>query len=118
MSFFPTLEDIPDQCSSSPCNDEGTVRCEDKKGDFLCHCFTGWTGARCDKGTLITMHSKREYIYRWTVRARAQQRLNFCTVIFVIQCHLRRLWIAVTSVTFVLTANSCTVQRYSFPSLF
>uniref|UniRef100_A0A7N8XTK6 Growth arrest-specific 6 n=1 Tax=Mastacembelus armatus TaxID=205130 RepID=A0A7N8XTK6_9TELE len=40
---------IPDQCSSSPCNAEGTVRCEDKKGDFLCHCFTGWAGARCEK---------------------------------------------------------------------
>uniref|UniRef100_A0A7N8Y9V0 Growth arrest-specific 6 n=1 Tax=Mastacembelus armatus TaxID=205130 RepID=A0A7N8Y9V0_9TELE len=47
--FIFTLEDIPDQCSSSPCNAEGTVRCEDKKGDFLCHCFTGWAGARCEK---------------------------------------------------------------------
>uniref|UniRef100_A0A8D3CYM5 Protein S n=1 Tax=Scophthalmus maximus TaxID=52904 RepID=A0A8D3CYM5_SCOMX len=43
------VHNIPDQCSPSPCNDRGTVRCEDKKGDFLCHCFTGWTGARCDK---------------------------------------------------------------------
>uniref|UniRef100_A0A673AHQ2 Growth arrest-specific 6 n=1 Tax=Sphaeramia orbicularis TaxID=375764 RepID=A0A673AHQ2_9TELE len=43
------IKDIPDQCSPSPCNARGTVRCEDKKGDFLCHCFTGWTGARCEK---------------------------------------------------------------------
>ncbi|XP_035507919.1 growth arrest-specific protein 6 [Morone saxatilis] len=43
------VHNIPDQCSPSPCNARGTVRCEDKKGDFLCHCFTGWTGARCDK---------------------------------------------------------------------
>uniref|UniRef100_A0A7N9ATL2 Growth arrest-specific 6 n=1 Tax=Mastacembelus armatus TaxID=205130 RepID=A0A7N9ATL2_9TELE len=43
------VHNIPDQCSSSPCNAEGTVRCEDKKGDFLCHCFTGWAGARCEK---------------------------------------------------------------------
>uniref|UniRef100_A0A8C6TSN7 Growth arrest-specific 6 n=1 Tax=Neogobius melanostomus TaxID=47308 RepID=A0A8C6TSN7_9GOBI len=50
--IFPCLSDfsdIPDQCSPSPCNPRGTVRCEDKKGDFLCHCFTGWTGARCEK---------------------------------------------------------------------
>uniref|UniRef100_A0A8C4EAK7 Growth arrest-specific protein 6 n=1 Tax=Dicentrarchus labrax TaxID=13489 RepID=A0A8C4EAK7_DICLA len=46
---FLTFEDIPDQCSPSPCNARGTVRCEDKKGDFHCHCFTGWTGARCEK---------------------------------------------------------------------
>uniref|UniRef100_A0A665TWI5 Growth arrest-specific 6 n=1 Tax=Echeneis naucrates TaxID=173247 RepID=A0A665TWI5_ECHNA len=43
------VHNIPDQCSPSPCNARGTVRCEDKKGDFLCHCFTGWTGARCEK---------------------------------------------------------------------
>uniref|UniRef100_A0A8C5C1H7 Growth arrest-specific 6 n=1 Tax=Gadus morhua TaxID=8049 RepID=A0A8C5C1H7_GADMO len=40
---------IPDQCSPSPCHPRGSVRCEDRKGDFLCHCFTGWTGAHCDK---------------------------------------------------------------------
>uniref|UniRef100_A0A667ZDP2 Growth arrest-specific 6 n=1 Tax=Myripristis murdjan TaxID=586833 RepID=A0A667ZDP2_9TELE len=43
------VHNIPDQCSPSPCNPRGMVRCEDKKGDFLCHCFTGWTGARCEK---------------------------------------------------------------------
>uniref|UniRef100_A0A667YXI8 Growth arrest-specific 6 n=1 Tax=Myripristis murdjan TaxID=586833 RepID=A0A667YXI8_9TELE len=47
--FYPKYLDIPDQCSPSPCNPRGMVRCEDKKGDFLCHCFTGWTGARCEK---------------------------------------------------------------------
>lgn len=59
---FLTLEDIPDQCSPSPCNARGTVRCEDKKGDFLCHCFTGWAGARCEKGTVITMDRTGEDI--------------------------------------------------------
>lgn len=43
------VHNIPDQCSPSPCNARGTVRCEDKKGDFLCHCFTGWAGARCEE---------------------------------------------------------------------
>ncbi|XP_044000115.1 growth arrest-specific protein 6 [Gambusia affinis] len=43
------VHNIPDQCSPSPCNARGTVRCEDKKGDFHCHCFTGWTGASCEK---------------------------------------------------------------------
>uniref|UniRef100_A0A8C9YDI3 Growth arrest-specific 6 n=1 Tax=Sander lucioperca TaxID=283035 RepID=A0A8C9YDI3_SANLU len=43
------VHNIPDQCSPSPCIARGTVRCEDKKGDFLCHCFTGWEGATCDK---------------------------------------------------------------------
>ncbi|XP_030636570.1 growth arrest-specific protein 6 [Chanos chanos] len=43
------VHNIPDQCSSSPCNAKGTVRCEDKKGDFHCHCFTGWSGVMCEK---------------------------------------------------------------------
>uniref|UniRef100_I3J523 Growth arrest-specific 6 n=1 Tax=Oreochromis niloticus TaxID=8128 RepID=I3J523_ORENI len=43
------VHNIPNQCSPNPCNPIGTVRCEDKKGDFLCHCFTGWTGATCEK---------------------------------------------------------------------
>ncbi|XP_077568621.1 growth arrest-specific protein 6 [Stigmatopora nigra] len=43
------VHNIPDQCSPSPCNSRGTVRCEDKKGSFLCHCFTGWTGDFCEK---------------------------------------------------------------------
>lgn len=43
------VHNIADQCSPSPCNPRGTVRCEDKKGDFLCHCFTGWAGVRCEK---------------------------------------------------------------------
>ncbi|KAM9454383.1 growth arrest-specific protein 6 [Clarias gariepinus] len=41
------VHNIPDQCSPNPCHHTGTVRCEDKKGNFLCHCFTGWTGPKC-----------------------------------------------------------------------
>uniref|UniRef100_A0A673GTL5 Growth arrest-specific 6 n=1 Tax=Sinocyclocheilus rhinocerous TaxID=307959 RepID=A0A673GTL5_9TELE len=47
--FYPKYQDIPDQCSPNPCNHYGTVRCEDKKGEFQCHCFMGWSGVRCEK---------------------------------------------------------------------
>ncbi|XP_028972428.1 growth arrest-specific protein 6 isoform X2 [Esox lucius] len=43
------VHNIPDQCSPPPCNAVGTVRCQDQKGEFQCHCFTGWTGLRCEK---------------------------------------------------------------------
>ncbi|XP_039600598.1 growth arrest-specific protein 6 [Polypterus senegalus] len=43
------IHNIPDQCSPSPCHSPGTARCEDKKGDFKCHCFKGWNGTICDK---------------------------------------------------------------------
>lgn len=43
------VHNIPDQCSSSPCNPQGSFRCEDGKGDFQCHCFTGWEGVRCEE---------------------------------------------------------------------
>ncbi|XP_067260847.1 growth arrest-specific protein 6 [Chanodichthys erythropterus] len=43
------VHNIPDQCSPNPCNHLGMVRCEDKKGGFQCHCFTGWSGVRCEK---------------------------------------------------------------------
>lgn len=42
------VHNIPDQCSPNPCHHIGTVRCEDKKGEFQCHCFTGWTGLKCE----------------------------------------------------------------------
>ncbi|KAI4891035.1 hypothetical protein NFI96_013892 [Prochilodus magdalenae] len=43
------VHNIPDQCSPNPCNHKGTVRCEDKKGEFQCHCFTGWAGLKCEE---------------------------------------------------------------------
>ncbi|XP_017557353.1 growth arrest-specific protein 6 [Pygocentrus nattereri] len=43
------VHNIPNQCSPNPCNHKGTVRCEDKKGDFQCHCFTGWAGLKCEE---------------------------------------------------------------------
>ncbi|XP_037103624.1 growth arrest-specific protein 6 [Syngnathus acus] len=43
------VHNIPDQCSPSHCHARGSVRCEDKKGAFLCHCFSGWTGDLCDQ---------------------------------------------------------------------
>ncbi|OXB63967.1 hypothetical protein ASZ78_006838 [Callipepla squamata] len=41
--------DLPNQCSPDPCYNEGTVRCEDLKGDFYCECKRGWQGKTCDK---------------------------------------------------------------------
>ena len=46
----PQQHRAPNQCSPNPCNRKGTVRCEDKKGDFQCHCFTGWAGLKCEEG--------------------------------------------------------------------
>uniref|UniRef100_A0AAY5EKG6 Growth arrest-specific 6 n=1 Tax=Electrophorus electricus TaxID=8005 RepID=A0AAY5EKG6_ELEEL len=42
------VHNIPDQCSPNPCHHLGTVRCEDKKGEFHCHCFTGFAGNTCE----------------------------------------------------------------------
>ncbi|XP_078077605.1 vitamin K-dependent protein S-like [Mustelus asterias] len=38
---------IPDQCSPSPCNPEGSILCVDKKASFSCNCREGWHGDRC-----------------------------------------------------------------------
>ncbi|TRY92739.1 hypothetical protein DNTS_024826 [Danionella cerebrum] len=43
------VHNIPDQCSPNPCNPQGMVRCEDRKGEFHCHCFTGWSGDQCER---------------------------------------------------------------------
>uniref|UniRef100_A0A8C6ZGJ1 Growth arrest specific 6 n=1 Tax=Nothoprocta perdicaria TaxID=30464 RepID=A0A8C6ZGJ1_NOTPE len=40
---------LPNQCSPDPCHKEGTVRCEDLKGDFYCECKRGWQGKTCEK---------------------------------------------------------------------
>ena len=33
-----------DDCASSPCNAEGTERCEDGINSFTCHCLDLWQG--------------------------------------------------------------------------
>ncbi|XP_063160955.1 growth arrest-specific protein 6 [Candoia aspera] len=48
-SFHTCVHNLPDQCSPNPCHKEGTIKCEDLKGGYLCHCRTGWEGERCDK---------------------------------------------------------------------
>lgn len=37
-------------CGSNPCL---RGNCLAIPGSFVCHCQTGWTGSRCDKGTLL-----------------------------------------------------------------
>ncbi|KAF4799911.1 Growth arrest-specific protein 6 [Turdus rufiventris] len=44
-----TSADLPNQCSPNPCHKEGTVKCEDLKGDFYCECKHGWQGKKCEK---------------------------------------------------------------------
>uniref|UniRef100_UPI00398F25F4 vitamin K-dependent protein S n=1 Tax=Pristiophorus japonicus TaxID=55135 RepID=UPI00398F25F4 len=41
------VSEIPDQCSPSPCDPEGSVRCVDKEAAFSCTCKVGWQGDRC-----------------------------------------------------------------------
>ncbi|RLW07736.1 hypothetical protein DV515_00003730 [Chloebia gouldiae] len=47
--FYPKYLDLPNQCSPNPCHKEGTVKCEDLKGDFYCECKHGWQGKKCEK---------------------------------------------------------------------
>lgn len=46
------------------------MRCEDRKGDFLCHCFTGWSGARCEKGKVSAVGSEKDSCACILARAR------------------------------------------------
>ncbi|XP_060682466.1 vitamin K-dependent protein S isoform X2 [Hemiscyllium ocellatum] len=43
------ITEIPDQCSPSPCNPEGSVQCVDKVAAFTCVCKEGWTGVTCQQ---------------------------------------------------------------------
>lgn len=105
LYIFLSLVDIPDQCSPSPCYAGGTVRCEDKKGDFLCHCFTGWAGPRCDEGIVISV-GKCVCVFIVAHSARAQQRLYLCTVTLR---HMQHLWIDVR--LFDLASDSQIMSR-------
>lgn len=57
--FFYSLckSDLPNQCSPNPCHKEGTIKCEDLKGDFYCECKRGWQGKKCEKGNLVSLSS-------------------------------------------------------------
>ncbi|XP_039205070.1 growth arrest-specific protein 6 [Crotalus tigris] len=48
-SFNTCVHNLPDQCSPNPCQRDGTIKCEDLKGGYLCHCKRGWEGEICDK---------------------------------------------------------------------
>ncbi|KAK2519462.1 Gas6 [Columba guinea] len=47
--FLTCVHNLPNQCSPDPCHKEGTVKCEDLKGDFYCECKRGWQGKTCEK---------------------------------------------------------------------
>lgn len=57
LVFFYSLykSDLPNQCSPDPCHKEGTVKCEDLKGDFYCECKRGWQGKTCEKGNWVSL---------------------------------------------------------------
>ncbi|XP_048454080.1 vitamin K-dependent protein S-like [Rhincodon typus] len=43
------ITEIPDQCSPSPCNPDGSVQCVDEEAAFTCICKEGWTGVTCQQ---------------------------------------------------------------------
>ncbi|XP_052629888.1 growth arrest-specific protein 6 [Harpia harpyja] len=47
--FLTCVHNLPNQCSPDPCHKEGTIKCEDLKGDFYCECKRGWQGKTCEK---------------------------------------------------------------------
>ncbi|XP_019340528.1 growth arrest-specific protein 6 isoform X2 [Alligator mississippiensis] len=47
--FLTCVHNLPNQCSPDPCHKEGTIQCEDLKGDFYCTCKDGWQGRKCEK---------------------------------------------------------------------
>lgn len=53
--YFLCKPDLPNQCSPDPCHKEGTVKCEDLKGDFYCECKRGWQGKKCEKGNWVSL---------------------------------------------------------------
>ncbi|CAH2223311.1 growth arrest-specific 6 [Pelobates cultripes] len=42
------IHNLPDQCSTNPCDKVGSLLCVDLKGDFYCYCNKGWKGKTCD----------------------------------------------------------------------
>ncbi|XP_062904414.1 vitamin K-dependent protein S-like isoform X2 [Mobula hypostoma] len=47
--FYPKYLEIPDQCSPSQCNHEGSLRCVDGEATFECICRQGWEGKWCER---------------------------------------------------------------------
>ncbi|XP_005998137.2 growth arrest-specific protein 6 [Latimeria chalumnae] len=47
--FTTCVHNLPNQCIPMPCNVAGTKSCEDKQGEFICHCKSGWRGAKCEE---------------------------------------------------------------------
>ncbi|XP_053311122.1 growth arrest-specific protein 6 isoform X2 [Spea bombifrons] len=42
------VHNLPNQCSTNPCDKVGSLLCTDLRGDFYCHCKNGWKGKTCN----------------------------------------------------------------------
>ncbi|XP_042553036.1 growth arrest-specific protein 6 [Dipodomys spectabilis] len=47
--FATCVQNLPDQCTPNPCDEEGTEVCQDLMGNFFCKCRSGWEGRLCDR---------------------------------------------------------------------
>ena len=61
--------DLYNECGSNPCRNGAT--CEDKVGDFMCHCVHGYSGDTCDVGKYICRWYTVLATYGWFARAAA-----------------------------------------------
>lgn len=63
MSLFVAV----DYCSSNPCDESGTNRCESAAGTYRCDCKAGYAGGRCETSEtdllLFLCQSRKPYLH-------------------------------------------------------